>query len=312
MLDISHKYSTLRTAKAESRIHVSELTLQRINAGTIPKGNPLEVAKVAAVQAVKQTPSIVPYCHPIPIDFVGVDFRIEGTVIITTITVKSIAKTGVEMEALTAASVAALTLYDMLKMIDESLLIGEIKLLEKRGGKSDFHENLERTLTAAVIVMSDSIAAGKKSDSSGKAIMERLTQHDMAVEEYLIIPDEKSIIVSTINNLCDERKVDLILTTGGTGFSPRDTTPEAMSEIIDREIPGIPEAIRAFGQSRTPYSMLSRGKAGLRKNTLIVNLPGSKKGVAESLDALFPGLLHAFPMIQGIGSWKDEEKRAKR
>ncbi len=92
-----------------------------------------------------------------------------------------------------------------------------------------------------------------------------------------------------------------MLTTGGTGFSPRDNTPEAMARVIEREIPGIPEALRAYGQERTPYSMLSRGKAGIRGRTIIINLPGSKRGVAESLDALFPGLLHAFGMLRGGG-----------
>ncbi len=96
-------------------------------------------------------------------------------------------------------------------------------------------------------------------------------------------------------------QLDLVLTTGGTGFSPRDNTPEAMLRVIEREIPGIPEALRAYGQERTPYSMLSRGKAGIRGSTIIVNLPGSRRGVAESLDALFPGLLHAFGMLRGGG-----------
>jgi len=239
---------------------------------------------------------------------VGVDFELGESSVTIQATVKAIAATGVEMEAMTAASVAALTLYDMLKMLDETMAIEGVRLLKKRGGKSDFRESLERPLRAAVIVMSDTVAAGKKPDSSGRLIEERMRKEGLEVIEYQVIPDEQEQIIRLISSLADEQEIDLILTTGGTGFSPRDTTPEAMTKVIDREIPGIPEAVRAYGQQRTPYSMLSRARAGLRGKTLIVNLPGSRKGVAESLDLLFPALLHAFPMIWGGSGWNKPHK----
>ncbi len=301
VLDISAKIKTLRTATAHARLVLSPETIARVQENTIPKGNPLEVARAAAVQAAKATSAIIPYCHPLPIDFVGVEYEFGENWIDVRTTVKAIYKTGVEMEALTAASVAALTLYDMMKMLDDTMSIGEIRLLSKTGGKSDFRTPLEKPLRAAVLVMSDSIASGKKSDRSGQLIVERLKREGVRVEDYRIIPDELEEIVRLLTKYADQDQYDLVMTTGGTGFTPRDRTPEAMERVIEREAPGIAETVRMYGQERTPYSMLSRARAGLRGKTLIVNLPGSKRGVAESLDALFPGVLHAFTMIHGGG-----------
>ncbi len=301
MLDVSAKIKTLRTATAQARLYLSPSTIALIRENKIPKGNPLEVAKVAAVQAAKNTSSIIPYCHPLPIDFVGYEYEIGDAWIDVRVTVKVIYKTGVEMEALTAASVAVLTMYDMMKMLDETMSIGEVKLLKKTGGKSDFKTVYDKPLRAAVLVMSDSIAAGKKSDTSGQLIVERLKKENVSVVDYKIIPDDTEQIAATLRKYADESKLDLVLTTGGTGFSPRDCTPEAMAGVVEREAPGIAEAARGYGQERTPYSMLSRAKAGIRGKTLIVNLPGSKKGVADSLDALFPALLHSFKIIWGGG-----------
>lgn len=297
MLDISHKTKTLREATATATVRMRPSTVQRAAKGDTPKGNPLEVARVAAVQAAKNTSSLIPYCHPLPVDFVSVDFEFgEDSITVTTL-VKAIYKTGVEMEALTAASVAALTLYDMLKMIDGSLTITDVRLVSKRGGKSDFSVDLKHPLRAAVLVMSDSISRGRKSDRSGQLIVERLQKEGIAVADYRVVPDDADAIADAVRRWCDTDGLDLIMTTGGTGFSPRDRTPEAMHPLFEREIPGIPEAMRAYGQERTPYSMLSRGSAGIRGNTIIVSLPGSTKGVTESLEAVFPALKHAFKML---------------
>ncbi len=298
MIDISPKTKTLRTATARARVTASPQTIAAIRDRTVPKGDPLEVAKVAAVQAVKNTSQIIPYCHPLPVDFAGVEFELGPASIEVRCTVRAIYKTGVEMEALTGAAVAALTLYDMLKMLDTSMVIESVALLEKKGGKSDWVNPTETPLRAAVLVMSDSIAAGKKSDSSGLLIADTLKQQGIEVADYRIVPDDLDTIVATITDYADHRALDLVMTTGGTGLGPRDRTPEAMTRIIEHEAPGIAEATRAYGQERTPYAMLSRGRAGLRGRTLIVNLPGSRRGVAESLKALFPGLLHAFAMIR--------------
>ncbi len=286
---------------AQAELRLSPKTLDLIRSSAVPKGDPLAVARVAAIQAAKRTSEIVPYCHPVPLDFVGVDFELRDEGIVITCTAKAIYRTGVEMEALTAASVAALTIYDMVKMLDDSMEIVGVRLVSKTGGKSDFADRRETPLRAAVLVMSDSIAEGKKEDHSGRLIAARLKEEGLEVVDYRIIPDEVDVIREALLRYADESRVDLVITTGGTGLGPRDRTPEAMAELIEREVPGIPEATRAFGQARTPYAMLSRGKAGLRGSTLIINLPGSRKGAAESLDALFPGLLHAFHMLRGEG-----------
>jgi len=302
VLDIAKKISTLRTAEALAVLRLSQSTIDRIEAREIPKGDPLEVAKVAAIQAAKNTSQIIPYCHPLPIEYVGVEFEIGVGTIQVDISVKSIGKTGVEMEALTAASVAALTLYDMLKMLDDDMTIEAVKLLNKRGGKSDFRRKHQHsTLKAAVLVLSDSIAAGAKSDRSGQLIVERLEAEGIEIADYRIIPDDTETIVKQLREYADELELNLVMTTGGTGFSPRDNTPEAMDQVIEKEAPGIAETIRTYGQARTPYSMMSRGRAGIRGKTLIVNLPGSRGGVKDSLNGVFPGLLHAFKMLKGGG-----------
>jgi cyclic pyranopterin monophosphate synthase len=301
MRDISKKTKTLRTAIAVATLRASKASLDAVKNGTVPKGDPLPVAKVAAIQAAKNTCQIIPYCHPLLIDFVGVAFDLGESEIKITVEVKAIYKTGVEMEALTAASAAALTIYDMLKMLDEDMEITGVRLQEKRGGKSDFKNKFAQPLRAAVLVMSDSISAGKKTDASGKIISERLTELGLTVADYRIIPDDKHKIEETLKHYADEMQMDLVITTGGTGLSPRDCTPEAMQAVIEREAPGIAETSRSYGQERMPYSMLSRGKAGVRGETLIVNMPGSRGGVIETLDALFPAILHAFNMMRAGG-----------
>ncbi|MFZ1729369.1 MAG: bifunctional molybdenum cofactor biosynthesis protein MoaC/MoaB [Bacteroidota bacterium] len=309
MIDVSHKVKTLRTAFASAELTISPGTAAIIREHRVPKGDPFSVAKVAAVQAVKSCPTIIPYCHPLPVDYVGVDFDLTDDRITVRVEVKAIYKTGVEMEAMTGASVAALTLYDMLKMLDEGMEILRVRLDKKEGGKSDFRESFERPLRAAVLVMSDSISAGEKTDRSGKLIMERLEAEGVEVRDYSIIPDDVDVIVRTLTAYVDEQKLDLVVTTGGTGFSPRDCTPEAMAQVIERSIPGIPEAARAYGQDRTPYAMLSRAQAGIRGNTIILNLPGSTGGVLDSLNALFPALLHSFNMLWMQNSTAHHDER---
>lgn len=301
MRDISNKINTLRTARAEATLRAATSTIQAIKDGKIPKGDPLPVAKVAAIQAAKNTSQIIPYCHPLPVDYTGVNFELRDNAIVVTVEVKAIYKTGVEMEALTAASVAVLTLYDMLKMLDEEMEILGIKLLEKRGGKSDHKDKFSKQLVAAVLVMSDTISAGKKTDESGKIIQQRLETEGLQVVEYQVIPDDTTAIIDAVKRYADDLKVDLIVTTGGTGLSPRDCTTEALSGLIEREAPGIAEAARNYGQQRTPYAMLSRSVAGTRGQTLIIALPGSRGGVSESLDAIFPAVLHAFNMMRAGG-----------
>ncbi len=301
MRDVSAKNKTLRIATAQAILKASPETIQIIQEGRVPKGDPLPVSKVAAIQAAKNTPQIIPYCHPVPMDYVGVDFELGTDSITVTVVAKAIYKTGVEMEALTAASAAVLNLYDMLKMLDETMEIQGIRLLEKEGGKSDFKQPFAPRLKAAVLVVSDSIAEGKKTDRSGKTIAERLEAEGLSVVDYRVVSDDPAGIREAILNYTDTQKLDLVITTGGTGVSPRDNTPEAVKDLFEKEMPGVAEAVRAYGQDRTPYSMLSRSMAGIRGNTLILNLPGSTGGVKDAMDTLFPSVLHAFKMLWGGG-----------
>ncbi len=300
MRDISQKNDSLRTAVAKAVLRVSPATIQTIKDGKVPKGDPLSCAKVAAIQAAKNTSQIIPLCHPIPVAFVGVEFQLDEDAIEIVTTVKAIYKTGVEMEALTAASVAALTIYDMTKMLDEVMQIESVRLESKTGGKSDRQvKNDDARYRAAVIVMSDSIVAGKAEDVSGHLIRKRLENEGFDVVEYKVLPDNEAEIIAAIRKHSDESGADLVVTTGGTGIGPRDTTPEAVKRLLDKELPGVTEQIRSYGQVRTPFSMLSRSVAGVRNKTLIICLPGSAGGVQDSLDAVFPAIKHSFKMIAG-------------
>jgi len=264
----------------------------------VPKGNVFEMAKTAGLFGVKKTAEIIPDCHPLPVEYTGVDYEINGLDIIIKIEVKTIYKTGVEVEAMHGASVVALTMYDMLKPIDKGIEIHSIKLVSKKGGKSDFKDEFKRDLTAAVVVCSDTISAGKKEDKAGKAIVAKLENLSVSIKDYTVIPDEMDQIQAKVNAYQSEN-IDLIIFTGGTGLSPRDVTPESIIPLLDRQIPGIEEAIRKYGQDRTPYSMLSRSVAGVKGDSLILALPGSTNGAKESMDSIFPAMLHIFRILKG-------------
>jgi cyclic pyranopterin monophosphate synthase len=301
MFDIGEKSETLRIATARAIVKVTPKTIQLIKEGKSPKGNIVDAARISATMAAKRTWDLLPYCHPIPIDHIKVDILINTESIEVEVQVKTTWKTGVEMESLTGASVAALTIYDMLKPVDESLAIESIKLLAKSGGMKDFYEKYSKPLKAVVIVIGDSVSKGERPDKSGKLAVERLNSSGYEVVDYRVVPDDASQIESLLLIACDELKVDLALTCGGTGLGPRDVTPEATGRLLEKEVIGISEALRMHGQKRTPLSMLSRAAAGVRGKTVIVNLPGSVKAVSESLDALIPGILHASKMLGGHG-----------
>ncbi len=299
MIDVSSKSSTLRSARASARLTMNAQTILAIREGRVPKGDPLMVARVAATQAAKNTQLIIPYCHSMPLDYVGIDFSIGENSVEVQAEVRAVWKTGVEMEAMTAASVAALTLYDMLKMIDDDLVIHDVRLDSKTGGKSDFKEAFRTPLRAAVLILSDTVAAGSKRDTAGEAVASRLRDRGIDVTDITVLPDDITPISEKLRMYADELKLDMVLTTGGTGLSARDLTPEATRQILDREIPGLAEMLRTYGTSRTPHAAVSRAIAGQRGKTIIVNLPGSERGAVESLTAILPALLHACSMVLG-------------
>jgi molybdenum cofactor biosynthesis protein C len=297
VVNITHKSNTLRQAIATAVVAVSaESTITAIKNNQVPKGNVFEMSKTAGLFAAKRTSDMIPDCHPLPIEYTHISFEVKELEIHIFVEVHTIYKTGVEVEAMHAASVVALTLYDMLKPIDKGIEIRNIRLVEKKGGKTDYKEAAEG-LTASVIVCSDSIFAGKKEDKAGKAIIAHLERYAIPAT-YTIIPDEVADIQNRVKEAVSAG-TSLVLITGGTGLSPRDVTPEAVRPLLDKEIEGIAETIRSYGQDRTPYAMLSRSVVGTIGNSLVLALPGSTKGATESMEAIFPAVLHIFKVLKG-------------
>lgn len=313
MRDISHKQITLRTARAIAVVYCREDTIDQVKDNILPKGNLFDVARAAAFIGAKSTPMLLPHCHPVTIDGMDVHFEWLDQTTITEVSnegsrkgivvigeARSIGRTGIEMEVLTGVSVAALEIYDMLKPIDKSLEIGNIMLLEKTGGKSDRNKYANMSPTCAVLVCSDSTAEGTREDKSGKLIISMLEEVKAQVKYYQVVPDEKDRIQHKVLEWVEE-DIHFIFTTGGTGLGPRDNTVAAIREILERDADGITEAMRNFGQMRTPLAMMSRGVAGSIKNTLVVTLPGSSDGARESLEAILPAVFHARKMMKGGG-----------
>jgi molybdenum cofactor synthesis domain-containing protein len=154
-------------------------------------------------------------------------------------------------------------------------------------------------INIGILTISDKGSKGQRQDISGDTIHYTIAALKSAIVKYEIVPDEKDIIAATLCDWADSGKVDVILTTGGTGLSKRDVTPEATLEVIDREVPGIAEAMRAKSLEKTPMAMLSRAMAGQRANCLIINLPGSVKAVQECLEVVMPAIPHAVEIIKG-------------
>jgi len=315
MRDITHKQVTLRTATAVSVLFCSADTISLIRGDKLPKGNLFDVARAAGLVGAKLTPQLLPHCHPVAIDAMDLEFGFLGSGehsewlaqettsrsgIVIRGEAKSIGRTGIEMEVLTAVSVAALEIYDMLKPVDKELEIGHIRLIEKRGGKSDRERYFASSPSCAVLVCSDSTAAGKREDKSGQVIREMLEAVRAEVRHYAVVPDEKVCIQEQIRAWVAE-DIQFIFTTGGTGLGPRDNTVSAVKEILERDAEGIAEAMRVYGQMRTPMAMMSRGVAGAIGQTLIVTLPGSSDGARESLEAILPAVFHARKMMKGGG-----------
>jgi cyclic pyranopterin phosphate synthase len=309
MVDVGSKPVTARRAVAEATVRMLPEVLSQLLESGGPKGDAFAVARLAGIGAAKRTSDLIPLCHPLSLDHVEVALtpeRDQGTVQIRA-EVAATARTGVEMEALTAASVAALTLYDMAKGLQRDIVVEQVRLLEKEGGQSGSWSagEAEAPATSAagheavVVTCSNRSAAGEREDAAGPALIRALSEAGWDVApEAVVVPDDEALIGATLARLSDAGH-RLILTTGGTGVSPTDATPEATRRVIDREVPGLAELMRSAGIASTPMATLSRGVAGTRGRSLIVNLPGSPRGATESLAAILPVLRHATEQLAG-------------
>tara|TARA_B100002052_G_scaffold285033_1_gene297493 strand:- start:3423 stop:4337 length:915 start_codon:yes stop_codon:yes gene_type:complete len=304
MIDISDKNTSLRESEALAIVKVSTLdTINIIKENKVPKGNLFEVSKTAGLLGIKNTHLLLPNCHPIPIENAKIEFEINDLEIKIFCKIKTIYKTGVEVEAMHGVSVVALNIYDMLKPIDENVEILSIKLISKKGGKSDYKLNINN-INASIIVCSDSVSKKKNVDKSGEKIIELLTNWKINILKKEIISDDKLLIQKTISDLISNNNI--IIITGGTGLSKRDVTPEAVIPLLNKRIPGIEEKIRSYGQQKTHFSMLSRSVAGLIDECLILCLPGSVKGVEDSILSIFPWVLHSFEILKNIPHEKNQ------
>lgn len=300
MKDIGMKPESYRTAIATGILHVPPHCIELLRNGNTDKGDALKTARIAGILGAKRTDELIPLCHPLPIYRADVEYELEEAHVVITAVVETIGPTGVEMEALTAVSLTGLTLYDMLKphCEPEELCLDQVKLGQKKGGKSHFTRVLKESLAASVIVLSDTVASGKKADTAGQNVMEILEEANFGYIQYQVIADSPEQLKALIQQ--QKNDYPLILTVGGTGLGPKDLTVETIQPLLTREIPGLMEAARSFGQRRTPYAALSRGVAGYIENSLILTLPGSRQGAKESLVAILPALVHLFDVQKNI------------
>lgn len=296
MVDVTEKIPTVRIARAEGKITLQAETIQAIQTEKIPKGNVLTTAKLAGIHAAKKTAELIPLCHPLPLSWVEVEFELGSSHILIRSIVKTQAGTGVEMEALSAVSLAALTIYDMCKAMDTSMSISGIKLIQKTGGKTSFSTDYRPQV--GIITLSDSLSAGKGVDRSGKILWEGFKKAGCTVNHYCLLPDGAKQLESTIHTWIKEG-VELILTTGGTGLGPRDLTVPILEKLVDSRLTGVEQALHAFGRLKTKTAMLSRLLAGMIGKTIIICLPGSSGAAKDALAVLIPTIFHAGGIIKG-------------
>ncbi len=298
MIDITAKRTTFREATARARLSMKPETLARIRERAVPKGDVLEISRAVAFHAAKFTPHIFPFTHPVHITGMDIAYRFEENALVIEVTCRGLDRTGFEVEAMHAAAAAALNAYDMVKPLDDTVRVEEIALVAKKGGKSSFRDAPPPGLRAGVLVASDSVSAGKKEDRAGQIIWERLEELGVEDIAYRVVPDEPGEIRKQVLAWLEEGR-KLVIVTGGTGLSPRDRTPEALRDLLDRDIPGVALASLVYGLERTPYAMLSRTLAGVRGDAVILALPGSSRGAREAMDALFPHLFHLYRVLAG-------------
>ncbi len=311
MIDVGAKPVTHRLAVASGEIIVGKQAFELIRERKLPKGDVLLLAEIAGIQGAKKAYEMIPLCHPMGLDMVRIitELKPEETCVKVYCIASVHAKTGIEMEVLAGVNAALLTLWDLTKMIEANLCIRNIQLLAKKGGKSGVWHNpagapdwvrdlvspVDNTIlkgrSVAVLTLSDRASRGEYKDESGAMLKGLLEKAGGAIVEYRVISDDREGIARTVQEIVGTHHPHLLITTGGTGVSSRDATPEAIQPLFDRIIPGIGELLRQDGASYTPLSWSSRSVGGMIGNTLVITLPGNPSAVKEGLDALLPKLI---------------------
>jgi cyclic pyranopterin monophosphate synthase len=233
MVDITHKHNSLRTAIATAVVKASKQeTIQAIVEKKVPKGDVFEMAKTAGLFAVKRTSDLIPDCHPLPIEYTSVRYRIEDLEIHIEMEVHTIYKTGVEVEAMHGVSIVALTMYDMLKPIDKQIEIQNIRLLEKTGGKSGIKLFLPENFTSAVIVYSDAVKESRKQDTAGQAVLAKLQTIGIGNPAYYVLGQESRHLYDALQEHIAQG-TKLVIVVGGTGIGAKDNSPEIVKQLTD-------------------------------------------------------------------------------
>nr|WP_281282317.1 bifunctional molybdenum cofactor biosynthesis protein MoaC/MoaB [Rhodococcus oryzae] len=313
MVDVSAKATTTRIAVAGGELQTTAEVIALVRADGMPKADVLSTARIAGIAGAKRTSELIPLCHQLSLSSVKIEFGFTESTITVEATAKTTGQTGVEMEALTAVAVAGLTLHDMVKAVDPAATMNGVRLLTKEGGKrghwvrpdaaeAEAQARAETptagTGSAVVLVASTGGARGTREDTTGPVLAKWLTSQGLSVRGPLVYADA-DIAAGLADALTGAPA--LVVTTGGTGTSPTDQTPEATRAVLDRELPGLAEAMRRKGSEKTPYASLSRGLAGLSGRTVVVNLPGSPGGVRDGMSVLEPILEHLLAQVAGGG-----------
>lgn len=291
IVDITGKPETLRTARAQAQLQLPDAAAQCVREHTVNKGDVATAARLAGIMAVKRTWELLPHCHPLRLEQCEVAVQLRENTLHIEVEVACIGSTGVEMEAMTGASIAGLTAYDMLKPHCDAreLVLGDVRLLQKTGGKTDFPRRLKQAHSAAILVQHD---PGRTRD----VLRERGEQLRQKLERAGFTPvrcEHLNATPETLEKALSGSAESLVLTMGGSGHRASDCAPDCVSSHIVRDLPGLVDAMRLHGLRRTPYAALSRGLAGYNaKDQLLINLPSSSDGWSQAWEALQTPVLH--------------------